>query len=374
MRLLPRNRELGWTPYAWLIYLGFFVMEPVLGRGSAGEWSATGLALAVFLPLYFWGYWQDGKPRLYWAIVGIAALGALCAPWNPGASVFFIYAASFCGMLAPPGRAIRSIAAVLLLVAVESWLFGLPFQSWLPAAVFVPLIGGINLHFSEFARERARLRETQDRLAQIAERERIARDLHDLLGHSLSLITLKAELAGKLFQREPERAAAEVREVERISRQALREVRSAVAGYRSTGIEGELARARLALESADIACELLVAPVELERTQETVLALALREAITNVVRHAGATSCRLRLEPVGAGVRLEVEDNGRGGLAAEGIGLSAMRERVEGLGGRVERHGEGGTRLLVTLPRRLPPDGEGAGALAGTAPAPAAGR
>ncbi len=372
MRILPRDPELGWTPYAWLIYLGFFLFEPIGGRASAADWALTALAIAVFLPLYFWGYWQAGKRRLFWAIAGIAALGTVCIPWNHGASVFFIYAGAFCGMLVPPRVAVRSIVAILALVALETWIFDLPLHSWLPAAIFVPLIGGINLHFAEFGRDRARLRETQERLAQIAERERIARDLHDLLGHSLSLITLKAELAGKLLQREPERAAAEVRELERISRQALREVRSAVAGFRSEGIEGELARARLALEGSGIRCELLIAPVALDPAQETVAALALREAVTNVVRHAGATRCTLRLEPAGGSVRLEVEDDGRGGLTAEGVGLSAMRERVEGLGGRVERHGDGGTRLVVTLPRRGPEESERGGALPGVSPAPAA--
>jgi two-component system sensor histidine kinase DesK len=355
MRLVPRNPDLGWTPYAWLIYLGFFLIDPLEGRGGTAAWAATALVIAVFLPLYFWGYWQSGRRRLLRGIAGIAALGALSVPWNHGASVFYIYAGAFCGQLVPARFALSAIAAVLALFGVEAWALGLPVYSWIPAVVFTPLIGGINLYYAELGRQRARLRETQERMAQVAERERIARDLHDLLGHSLSLVTLKAELAGKLLGREPERAAAEVRDIERISREALREVRSAVAGYRSAGIEGELARARLALEAAGIRCELLMAPVALDRAQETVLSLALREAVTNVVRHAGATSCRLGLEPAGGGgARLEVEDDGRGGLAPEGVGLSAMRERVEGLGGRVERHGERGTRLVVTLPRREP--------------------
>jgi two-component system sensor histidine kinase DesK len=317
------------------------------------NWVVTAAVIAVFLPLYFVGYWWDQERRLYVVIVSIGLLGALCAPWNPGASTFFIYAGAFAGRLPGKREAVRTILALLAVLVVESWLFDLPPWFWGPAALFTPLIGGINLHYADYARDRERLRETEHRLAQLSERERIARDLHDLLGQSLSLITLKAELAGKLLHREPERAAAEMRELERISRQALREVRSAVAGYRSEGIDGELARARLALEGAGVQCELLVSPVALARAQETVLALALREAVTNVVRHAGATTCRVRLAPTGGGgVLLQVEDDGRGGVGPEGVGLSAMRERVEGLGGRVERHGEGGTRLLVTLPHR----------------------
>ncbi len=372
MRILPRNPEVGWTPYAWLIYLGFFLMYPAFGGAGALDWALTAAVVAVFLPLYAVGYWWDQQRRLLAVIAAIALLGALCAPWNAGASTFFVYAGAFAGRLPGNRAAVRTILALLAVLVVESWLFALPPWFWIPAAIFTPLIGGINLHYADYGRDRERLRETEQRLAQLSERERIARDLHDLLGQSLSLITLKAELAGKLLHREPDRAAAEVRELERISREALREVRSAVAGYRSQGIDGELARARLALEGAGVQCELLVSPVALQRAQETVLALALREAVTNVVRHAGAATCRVRLAPAGGGgVLLEVEDDGRGGDAPDGVGLSAMRERVEGLGGRVERHGEEGTRLVVTLPQPSHGDGVREAALPGAKPSPA---
>ncbi len=124
-------------------------------------------------------------------------------------------------------------------------------------------------------------------------------------------------------------------------------------------MQAELARARLALESADVKLEYFTQPVELEPVRETVLALALREAVTNVIRHAKASTCRISLETVDGEVRLEVRDDGRGGRAGqipEGIGLSAMRERVEGLGGRLERRTDGGTSLLVVLPRQSPPE------------------
>jgi two-component system sensor histidine kinase DesK len=145
-----------------------------------------------------------------------------------------------------------------------------------------------------------------------------------------------------------------MREVERISREALREVRSAISGYRSEGLSAELARARLAMESAGVRLDLVVDPVALDPVQETVLALALREAVTNVARHAQAKTCRISLEATDEAVRLEVRDDGRGAQAPEGTGLSAMRERVEGIGGEMEREIDGGTVLTVTLPRRPP--------------------
>ncbi len=353
-RLLPNIPELGWTPYAWLIYLFPFWFEPSVNGATPRVWAATVLATVLFLYLYFRAYWQKD-----WGIVacaaGIVALAVLFAPLNSGSGVFFVYGAAFVGQLTPVRRAVRGIVAVLAVLAAVTLGWGLSLWYWLPAGVFTLLIGGINLHFREVARANAKLRMAQEEvehLAKTSERERIARDLHDLLGHTLSLITLKSELAGKLLERDPERAGREIREVERISREALREVRTAVAGYRSQGLPAELARARLALEGAGVRPEHFAQPVELPPAQETVLALALREAVTNVIRHAGAFTCRITLEQTATETRLEVCDDGRGGTAPEGIGLASMRERVEGLGGRLERRAGTGTSLLIVLPRQ----------------------
>jgi two-component system sensor histidine kinase DesK len=187
-------------------------------------------------------------------------------------------------------------------------------------------------------------------MARVAERERIGRDLHDLLGHTLSVIVLKSELASKLAASDPERAAKEIREVEQISREALAEVRSAVQGYRSGGIDREVTEARRTLETAGIRMEAAIRTPRLSPAQEGVLAMALREAVTNVVRHAQATVCRLSLQQHGTWCELEVADNGRGGAAEEGNGLSGMRQRVEALGGVLERNGSAGTLLRIRVP------------------------
>jgi two-component system sensor histidine kinase DesK len=250
------------------------------------------------------------------------------------------------------------LGILLVILSLEVWMLDLQPWVWAPAAVFSLIIGGVNIHQAEVSRANARLRITQEeveRLAKAAERERIARDLHDVLGHTLSVIALKSELAGKLVDRDPDRAGREIREVERISRDALREVRTAIAGYRSEGLQAELARARLALESSGIKLEYFTQPVEPGPARETVLALALREAVTNLIRHSGARTCRISLRQEAGEVLLEVRDDGRGGAAPFGIGLSSMRERVEGLGGRMERQGDGGTVLLVALPLREAP-------------------
>lgn len=359
LRPLPDDSEKGWTAYVWLVYLSFVFIQPVMAKASALQWGLTLAGAAVFLVLYFAAHWFHDR-RIWWCIGGILLLGIGFAPFNPGASTYFIYAASFVGYTGPPRIALRGLILVLAVAALETWMFHLPSYFWFPAALFSLLVGGANIHQAEASRTNAKLRRAQEEvelLAKTAERERIARDLHDLLGHTLSLITLKAELAGKLLERDPERAGREIREVERISREALREVRTAVAGYRSQGLPAVLAQARIALEAAGVALEYFAEPVELETAQETVLALALREAVTNIIRHAGATTCHITLEQKAAETRLEVSDDGRGGSApstVEGIGLAAMRERVEGLGGRLERRAGAGTSLLIVLPIVLP--------------------
>jgi two-component system sensor histidine kinase DesK len=353
VRLLPRDRSLG---YLWLVYLGLFLMTPLLRRAGAAEWAATAAALLVFLPLYFRAHWLEG-PRLYPIIAGIAVLGPLFIWRNPGASAFFIYAGAFTGHAGGPRVAARLLAGLVGLLAVCVFAMHLPPQVWVAPAVLTPMLGVVSIRQAQTRRADAHLRAAREEIeqtAQVAERERIARDLHDLLGHSLSLIALKSELAAKLAERDPVRAAAEIREVEQVSRQALAEVRVAVRGYRSLGLGAELARAQKVLESAGLTVTVSAPdPAPLAPAQETVLALALREAITNVLRHAQARHCRIALDEGEGRVCLRVEDDGRGSAPEirEGFGLTSMRARIEALGGRLERDGGGGgMRLSISLP------------------------
>lgn len=202
-------------------------------------------------------------------------------------------------------------------------------------------------------RSQAALRRTQEeveRLAKLAERERIARDLHDLLGHTLTVITRKAELARRLADIDPDRARQEIGDVESIARDALKEVRSAVTGFRQTDLETELAQARVALQSALIHFETKIEPFNLDAASEQVLALALREATTNVLRHSAANSCHVHVETLGDQVRLTVRDDGKGGDTKEGSGLAGMRERVTALGGQFSVESKGGTIVTVSVP------------------------
>jgi two-component system sensor histidine kinase DesK len=214
-------------------------------------------------------------------------------------------------------------------------------------------IGAGNIFFAQRNRTNRKLRMAQEEiehLAKVAERERIARDLHDVLGHTLSVIILKSELAGKLIERDPARAKAEIADVERTSREALADVRSTIRGYRSQSLGEELRQAKATLETAGVTVKAEEAEVALTPTQESVVALLVREAVTNVVRHARARNCRLQLAPQNGSCLLEIADDGCGGVDLEGNGLRGMRERVQALGGTLERDSTAGTRIRIQFP------------------------
>jgi two-component system, NarL family, sensor histidine kinase DesK len=351
-RLLPREGSEGWTPFAWLIYLGFYVAYAFFGNRTPVDWAIDAAVLTAFLALYFRGFWVSGRQAVP-IVVAIVALGVLMSPRNPGAGSFFIYAAAFAYRLGPSAVAFKWIAAIVLVVVIETVTIGLRPEAWIPAIVFSLIVGGVNVHFMEVRRKDrklARAQEEVEHLAKIAERERIARDLHDLLGHTLSVIVLKSELASKIAERDLPRAVNEIRDVERISRNALTEVRQAISGFRGERLLDELATGREALEAAGVSVVTQIDPVGLGRDQERTLAFVLRESITNVIRHARAARCEIRLSRNGHGVVLAIADDGVGGAVQDGSGLSGMRARVAALGGTVERDGRAGTRVTVTLP------------------------
>lgn len=360
-RLLP-DGPLGWTPYAWLVYLITFFVQPILriraGTASFGYVFAMAAGLLIFLAAYFRGYWLRGR-NLIPIIVLITGMGAAYSPVNVGATVLFVYAGAFAGFLYPQRRALLALILVTLAGATTAALIQAPLFFWITAVPITLLIGGVNLHFAQQSRAQHRLKMAQDEiehLATVAERERIARDLHDVLGHTLSMIVLKSELAAKLAGRDPERAAAEIRDVESAARRTLQEVREAIRGYRPT-LEDEVRRAGAMLRAAGITATYEFEHVALTQAAEETLALALREAVTNVVRHSGADSCRIRMVAEANSVRLDVIDDGRGTPTPEGVGLRGMRDRVQAGGGTLERLAGKGTHLRVTLPIvRPPPD------------------
>lgn len=354
LKVIAKDKDHGWSPFLWIVYLGFFFIDPVVTHASTRMWALDIAGAVVFICVYF-GLFALENPRALFHIGGMLLLGILFMPINSGACTFFIFAAA----MLPFCVDTRAAAAIgLLTVGVAGAIEGLVLHinGWtlFYSALFPIIIGAGNTFFAERNRINRKLRranEEIEHLAKLAERERIARDLHDVLGHTLSVITLKSELAGKLIDRDPERAGKEIREVEQISRQALSEVRDAIRGYRAKGLVAELAQAKSTLETAGLTVQCDAATsMQLPPVQESVLSLAVREGVTNVVRHANARTCRVRIEQQNGVCRLEIADDGRGFTSLEGNGLRGMRERVEMLGGTLERHNKSGTTLTITLP------------------------
>ena len=354
-----RIKSYGWGPWAYLGFLVFPIASPFLNPlATVWSWLTIVACILCFLPLHFWSFDKVGRPRLIAALAmtGIGAVG-LVFGLNSGASAFLIYAAANIGNLGRPRLA--GLGIVILMAAVAGFflishvpLFPDRIWAFAPAFVFIPIIGAITVFETERAMNNARLglaHQEIERLAVVAERERIGRDLHDVLGHTLSMITLKSELASRLAATDPDAAAREMREVQTISRDTLTQVRQAVGGYRAKGLPAEIADAQRALKWAGIHCDFAADSVDLAPRHETALALALREGVTNIVRHAGAEHVRGRIRRTPDAVTLTLADDGRGG-GSEGNGLAGIRERIGRLGGSVSRASRDGTTLTVRLP------------------------
>jgi two-component system sensor histidine kinase DesK len=391
MPTIASHKEYAQSRWAWLwlAYVGFIFIDPILNPGLY-LWLGTLASLAVFF-LFFWGLFYKAETHAgrCWMIFATFILGIMTFPFNQGASTYLIYAAAFLPFtLKSMRRVVVFIALEIVAVIAEGIVFTVVaphkgfYIGWANtgiAAFLILIIGGGNIYFAEQKRAEGKLRaalEENVTLAAVAERERIARDLHDVLGHTLSVIVLKAELAGRLVSIDPARAATEMGDVERTARSALAEIREAIGGYRSRGLAAEIEAARHTLDAASVKLLAEGSPStgSLSPQEETALALALREAVTNIVRHAHATTCWLRFTEQSGLRSLEVEDDGPRAVIKEGNGLRGMRERIESLGGRfsLERSlgrsdtsGEGtqqprGTRLILELPARKSLEGGGA--------------
>lgn len=363
------NQHLArYAPYLWLVYLGALIFQPALDPDTtAADWVAVVVMIVLFLPLYRASIAERDQQRLMLLLAAMAALGVVGSVVNAAAGVFIVYAAALAGRLTPVRRAVAVVGALAVLGGATFVISSVPlpwrFLAVLPIIVFVLVIGAAGIVEGERERTQAQLRranEEIERLATIAERERIARDLHDLLGHSLSVIVLKAELASRLLASDPDRSGQEMGEVEQTARTALGEVRTAVAGYRAKGLGAELVSAQRALAAAGVEADATIDVPVLPAEHEAALALALREAVTNVVRHADAQRATIRAYATDHDVEVEVADDGLGARGSDGSGLSGMRERIASLGGEVDLQtgpagaDRPGTRVLVRLPRVSP--------------------
>jgi two-component system sensor histidine kinase DesK len=371
-----RIRWAGLATRAWMrigIGLGLlFLTGPVvdLVHQSAGAEQRVlhGVGLALFASLYVAllppARWLARVTRHSgWAgiVVLVALATVLVTTGAPGSFVaLYVYVAAAAGFLFEP----RAAASVTLAVAagVGAGLAESDASASTAAAVLLTIvgIGAVMTALGNQVRMNGQLRSARNELARLAvteERLRIARDLHDLLGHTLSVIALKSELASKLVERDAARAVAELDDVQTVTRQALAEVREAVHSYRRLALDEALAGARAQLEAAGIESLLDETELSLPDEAEAVLAWAVREGVTNVVRHSGARHCAIRVRSDGKVAAVEIEDDGSAVDGPEaGSGLAGLAERAERMRGKLEAGAlpDGGFRLSVSVPVGAP--------------------
>jgi two-component system, NarL family, sensor histidine kinase DesK len=333
----------GWRRWAfpgiWLIYLAQTVGG--VHKHSTGAAALAGyLIVVVFAVCYLSAIpsgW-NGTRRRFWLLYlsGFALTGLEAIFAQDDAFVFFVYLAVLT-VACVRGVAVPIITAMVLFTLfaatiVPGWSGKLAVGSALAIAlVSLAMFGFFGVIRSNI--ELAAARAEVARLAAENERSRIARDLHDLLGHSLTTITVKSGLARRLADRgEAARAAAEIGEVEQLCRRTLVEVRAAVSGYRDVTLGGELASAREVLRAAGIEADLPAAIDIVDADATEPFGWVVREGVTNVVRHSRALHCTITLGPRW----IEIVDDGRGGVVADGNGLAGLRERLAAVGGTVE--------------------------------------
>jgi two-component system sensor histidine kinase DesK len=352
----------GWRRYllagAFLVYLLFVI--PSLANNRQPPGAVLGFVILAAFAACFLALVREGPqaaPRRFWGLYGVlVALFAAELPLAGDASfVMCLYltgsAVMRLDLRAAPIVVLLALASLLVPAAVPSWHTSVKdaFDSVTPLAI--PIVALVSLGVRRVFEGNRALAEARAELARLSaenERNRIARDLHDLLGRSLTTITVKAGLARQIGELDPARALQEIAEVETLARRSLSDVRAAVTNYREVTLAGELATGRELLRAAGITAELPYAVEITDATQQELFGWAVREGLTNVVRHAHASACAVRLSPTS----VEILDDGIGASAPSGNGLDGLRERVAAAGGIIDAGPQQprGWRLRISLP------------------------
>lgn len=351
--------EVGY-PSIWLIFLLFPAVSLMSSDADLGFRVLGGLGILAFAGLYVASWWwttpirrlgPNGNTFVWFAALFAAmclmvpSIGANAMSCGPFLTATLAFRLPFRTALA----AILPLVTGFIVIAVR---MGEPFIYWVPSMMLGS--GFLMLGISTLIDREDRAKSMAHDLEMARQRETIGRDVHDLLGHSLTVITVKTELARKLVERDPQRAAAELDEVLELSREALGEVRATVGQLRTPEWSAQLASSRTALRAARIDATLPSTAVEIPTAQKELLAWCLREAVTNVIRHSRATRCAVEAGPG----RLVVTDDGVGAPEdfKHGNGLRGMADRVAEAGGSLSvgpnpATAQGfGTRLEVLLP------------------------
>lgn len=367
-----------WRLYAqaWLICLLFPMLTLVQLRLALAQWLLAGSGLVLFAvcytalmsvhPLRLQEQARWPPPRALALISGLVAL-VLAQSFAYGSSFLWVLVgvSAMAGVILPP-RSAFVVAMLLTLVTLGSAVGlagGLRGADWPQIIPLVLLVRGLGLDMAGIARLSGALREVHAargelaRMAVVEERLRMARELHDLLGHTLAMVSLKSELAQRLVDHDPARAAQEMREVGQAARRTLREVRLVVAGMQQPQLATELGSARQLLEAAGIACQIERSTAALPAPIDALLAWTVREGVTNIIRHSRAGWCRIQIAHTDGGVSAELANDGaparEQGSSAEpqGSGLAGLADRIAAQGGQLSANAlHGRFRLRVELP------------------------
>ncbi|NQZ86542.1 MAG: sensor histidine kinase [Colwellia sp.] len=352
--LMPQNEDIGYAVYSNLLFLSLFFGNLYFRPVHGVDMVITIAGLMTFLVLYFRAFSAQKSDLIYY-IAAMCLIGVGLSEINVGANVFFIYAAAFSGELYNKRKALITLLLVLAFIIFYSVITDKSSYFWLPAIFMSITLGLLNINRTEVLKKNKALKQSQQEtkhLAKIAERERISRDLHDLLGHSLSVITLKSELAGKMIDKgvSLEKIKTEIKAVEELSRKTLAQVRDAVKGYNIATIKGELLQVRVATEAAKIELFATIEVESLPASIESELALIIREAITNVIRHAETEKVWIVLKQVATHLTLIISDQGQITTKKEQSGMQNMRTRIHQMGGEMNVVNAPNTQLKFTLP------------------------
>jgi two-component system sensor histidine kinase DesK len=351
------GRTMRLLPFVILINLAWLFVWALLSHQSfSGVILPTIISVPFFVYLHLCVYFYGGPNHVRLRYVaGVFALAYILAPWNFSSLGYLIFGFFTIAYLVTTRQAVLAISGSIALFVLEMWYLGANREMIISMLVPSVTLAIIAIFTAYAHRNQLQLRRSQDeilRLATLAERERIGRDLHDLLGHTMSVVALKSELARKLIDRDVDAARVEIAEVERVARDALAQVRNAVSGIRSTALSTELLAATALLEAQGFKVKCETENVKLPHDRETALALSLREAATNVRRHSGAKVVTIRVRKDEGSVVVEVADDGRGGRIVPGNGLNGMRERLDTVGGTLSlwSNPAGGTLLRASVP------------------------
>jgi len=341
------------SPLLWLAYLPMFFIPWFIQAPTPIQIIGATIGVTIFLVVYCLAIGATGLRLITCSIVTLFIAIALI-PTYGNWTVIAIYAAAMIGDLRPTRRAailVGAFAFIAVFAGIISqqnpfyWGFGI----FMMVMVGIGVISRAALQDKNHALTNAQMEVKQ--LAAIAERERIGRDLHDMLGSTLTLIAIKADLAARLATSDPQGAEAEMRAVAATARDGLADVRAAVAGMTGATLAREIATSQTALSAAGIASVVEGDAEAIERGASAVLAMALREAITNVIRHSGANSCRIAVTNGDDRLSLTVSDDGNGEALREGGGIGGMRARLAAAGGGLSvTGGRAGAKIVAYLP------------------------